>query len=350
MGQGTRAKVLVTGATGYVAGFCIRELLEHGYEVRGTVRNLKSSNVSHLRPLGEVEIAQATLDDDAGWAQAAEGCDYILHVASPIPFKAPKHEDELIRPAVDGTRRVLAAAGGAGVRRVVYTSTLDAATRNSATAGHVHTEDDWSDPADCNAYAKSKLLAEKAAWALAAEHGLELATILPGAVIGPQFQVTVNKDSTSDLVRRMLAGDMPAIPPLSIAFSDVRDLATAHRLALEVPAAAGNRYICADGPLWMTDIAAILKEEYGPRGYRVSTRPVPPWVIRAAALVSDQAKLAADMLGAAHAITTDKARRDLGWAQRPVRQTIIETAEHLISRGIVHPRRASNSSGDPVRA
>ncbi|HUN33074.1 MAG TPA: NAD-dependent epimerase/dehydratase family protein [Trebonia sp.] len=339
MGQGARGKVLVTGVTGYVAGFCVRELLEHGYAVRGTVRNAKTADVTHLRPLGQIELAQATLDDDAGWAQAVDGCDYVLHVASPIPFKAPKHEDELLRPAVDGTRRVLTAAGQAGIKRVVYTSTLDAATRNRATAGRIHTDEDWSDLAECNAYAKSKLLAEKAAWDLAGHYDLELAAVLPGAVIGPQFQLKVNKDSTSDLVRRILAGDMPAIPPISIAFSDVRDLAIAHRLAMEVPAAAGNRYICAGGPLAMMDIARILKEEYGLQGYRVSTRPVPPWVIKAAALMSDEAKLAADMLGAAHQITAEKARRDLGWVQRPLRQTILETAEHLIEQGIVHPKK-----------
>jgi nucleoside-diphosphate-sugar epimerase len=337
MGQGTRGRVLVTGATGYVAGFCVRELLEHGYGVRGTVRDIKTADVAHLRPLGEIELAQATLDDDAGWPQAVEGCDYVLHVASPIPFKAPKHADELIRPAVGGTTRVLAAAAEAGVKRVVYTSSLDAVTRDSATAGQTHTEDDWSDLAECNAYAKGKVLAERAAWRLASERGPELAVVLPGAIIGPQLRV--KKDSSADIVRRMLAGEMPAVPPLSLAFSDVRDLATAHRLAMEVPAAAGNRYICAAGPVWMPDIARILKDELATRGYRVSTRVVPPWVIRAAALVSDEAKLAADMVGAAHEITAEKARRDLGWTQRPVRQTILQAAEQLIEQGVVRSRR-----------
>jgi dihydroflavonol-4-reductase len=221
-------------------------------------------------------------------------------------------------------------------------------TRNRATIGQVHTEEDWSDLAECNAYAKSKLLAEKAAWRLAGERGLELAAVLPGAIIGPQLQV--RKDSSADIVRRMLAGEMPAIPPLSLAFSDVRDLAVAHRLAMEVPAAAGNRYICAGGPVWMGDIARMLKDEFAPRGYRVSTRPVPPWVIRVAALVSDEAKLAADMVGAAHEISAEKARRDLGWTQRPVRQTILQTAELLIEQGIVRPRRSSNSRKEPRRA
>jgi dihydroflavonol-4-reductase len=348
MGQGARGgRVLVTGATGYVAGFCVRELLEHGYDVRGTVRNVKTADVAHLRRLGEIELAQATLDADEGWAEAVEGCDYVLHVASPIPFKAPRHEDELIRPAVDGTTRVLTAAARAGVRRVVYTSSLDAVTRNRATSGQVHTEEDWSDLAECNAYAKSKLLAEKAAWNRAGEHGPELAVVLPGAIIGPQLQL--KKESSADIVRRMMAGEMPAIPPLSLAFSDVRDLATAHRLAMEVPAAAGSRYICAGGPAWMTDIARILKDEFASRGFRISTRPVPPWVIRAAALVSDEAKLAADMVGSAHEISVGKARRELGWTQRPFRQTILETAEFLIACGAVHPRRTYNSKKGPAR-
>jgi dihydroflavonol-4-reductase len=161
--------------------------------------------------------------------------------------------------------------------------------------------------------------------------------ILPGAIIGPQLQVRVNKDSTSDLVRRILAGEMPAIPPINLGFSDVRDLATAHRLAIEVPGAAGNRYICAEGPLWLSDVAQILKDEYGPRGYRVSTRPVPAWVIRAVAVVSDEAKLAVSQFDANYHVTAGKAGRDLGWVQRPVRQTILETAEHLIGQGIVQP-------------
>jgi dihydroflavonol-4-reductase len=211
--------------------------------VRGTVRNLQRSDVAHLRPAidaarGEFELAEATLDADEGWAEAASGCDYVLHVASPIPFKAPRHEDVLIRPAVDGTTRVLTAAAKAGVRRVVCTSSLDVITRNSATAARQRTEADWSDLSQCGAYAKSKLLAEKRAWDLAADHGLELAVIHPGAIIGPPQRV--KRESTTDMVRRMLAGEMPAIPPLHLAFTDVRDLAAAHRLGLE---ARGNRYI-----------------------------------------------------------------------------------------------------------
>jgi dihydroflavonol-4-reductase len=340
-----RGRVLVTGATGFVAGHCISDLLAHGYDVRGTVRNLGKADLAHLRPaideaVGAFDLAEATLDADEGWAEATSGCDYVLHVASPIPFRAPKHEDELVRPAVDGTTRVLTAAAKAGVTRVVCTSSLDVITRNSATAARQRSEADWSDLAECNAYAKSKLLAEKRAWELAADHGFELVVVHPGAIIGPPQQV--KRESSADIVRRMLAGEMPAVPPLNLAFTDVRDLAAVHRLALEVPGANGNRYICANGHLPMTGIAAILKAEYGPRGYTISTRPLPTWIVRVAACFDGEARLAVDMLGIQHDVTVEKATRELGWAPRPLRQSVIDTAETLISAGIVRPRKPAS--------
>jgi dihydroflavonol-4-reductase len=341
MNDGKRGRVLVTGATGFVAGHCIGDLLARGYDVRGTVRDLKTADIAHLRPAidsasGTFDLAAVTLDADEGWAGAVRGCDYVLHVASPIPFKAPRHEDDLVRPAVDGTTRVLTAAAKAEVKRVVCTSSLDVITRNSATAARQRTEADWSDLTQCNAYAKSKLLAEKRAWELAADHGIELAVVHPGAIIGPPLRP--KRESSADIVRRMLAGEMPAVPPLNLAFTDVRDLAAAHRLALELPAAQGNRYICANGHLPMTGIATILKEEYGPRGYRVATRPLPTWILRVAAPFSGEARLAVDMLGIKHDVSAEKAVRELGWAPRTLRESVLDTAESLISAGIVRPR------------
>jgi len=342
MNQDAPGRVLVTGATGFVAGHCIVDLLARGYDVRGTVRNLAKADLAHLRPAidaasGTFELAEANLDADEGWAEAASGCDYVLHVASPIPFKAPKHEDELIRPAVDGTTRVLTAAAKAGVKRVVCTSSLDVITRNRATADRQRTEADWSDPAECNAYAKSKLQAEQRAWELAANHGFELAVVHPGAIIGPPLQD--KRESSTDMVRRMLAGEMPAIPPLQLAFTDVRDLAAVHRLALEVPEAKGNRYICANGELPMTGIAVILKQVYGPRGYKISTRPLPGWILRFAAPFSSEAKLAAEMLGVPHDVTSAKAIRELGWTPRTLRESILDTAESVITAGVVRPKK-----------
>jgi nucleoside-diphosphate-sugar epimerase len=342
--QDKRGRVLVTGATGFVAGHCIGDLLARGYDVRGTVRNLKTADMAHLRPAieqasGAFELTEATLDADSGWAEAVNGCDYVLHVASPIPVKAPRHEDEVIRPAVGGTTRVLTAAAKAEVKRVVCTSSLDVVTRNKATATRQRTEADWSELAECNAYAKSKLLSEKRAWDLAASHGIELAVVHPGAIIGPPLRV--ERNSSADIVRRMLAGEMPAIPPLHMAFTDVRDLAAGHRLALEVPEAKGNRYIFANGHLPMTGIAAILKEEYGPRGYKIATRELPAWTLRAAAFVNGEAKLGADMLGIQHDVSVEKARRELGWVPRSLRESVLDTAESLISAGIVLPRKSA---------
>jgi nucleoside-diphosphate-sugar epimerase len=345
MNQDRRGKALVTGASGFVAGHCIVDLLAHGYDVRGTVRNLKTADLAHLSPAidqasGTFELAEVTLDADEGWAEAASGCDYVMHVASPIPFKAPKHEDELIRPAVDGTARVITAAAKAGVKRVVCTSSLDVVTRNSATASRQRTEADWSDLAECNAYAKSKLLAEKRAWELAADHGIEVVVVHPGAIIGPPLQV--KRESSAEVIRTMLAGEMPVIPPLELAFTDVRDLAIAQRLALEVPEAKGNRYILANGHMSMPAIAALLKDEYARHGYKISTRKFPAWALRAVGRVNGQARLAADMLGIKHDVSTAKARGELGWTPRTMHESVVETAEWLIDKGMVAPKKAAS--------
>jgi nucleoside-diphosphate-sugar epimerase len=339
MGDG---RVLVTGVTGYIAGHCVRELLAHGYDVRGTVRDL-AADVSHLAPFtgsgagGSFELARARLESDEGWDQAAEGCDYLWHLAAPVPAGRPGREEEFLRPIVDGTRRALAAAARAGVRRVVYTSSIEAVIHNRATAHRVRTEQDWSDPAECGVYARAKLQAERAAWDLAAEHGLELVTLLPGGVNGPLLRY--DRPTTGDVPRWMLSGKMPVVPKVDIDVTDVRDLAVAHRLATEVPAAAGNRYICASEPVRLGEIAAILAAEYGPRGFPVSTRPLPSWVLRALSHVSADMRLISSLAGPKR-VSSEKARTELGWTQRPVRDSIIDNAEDLIAHGIVTPKTA----------
>jgi dihydroflavonol-4-reductase len=340
MGSG---RVLVTGVTGYIAGHCVRELLSHGYHVRGTVRDLGTADIGHLRPFiessagGSFELAQLRLESDDGWAQAAEGCDYLWHLASPIPVKRPRHADEFTRPIVDGVRRALTAAAKAGVRRVVHVSSIDTVIHNSATAHRARTEDDWSDPAECGAYPKAKLYAERAAWDLAAEHNLELVTLLPGGVNGPLLRY--DRMTSGDLPRWILGGKMPMVPKVDIDVTDVRDLAVAHRLAIETPGAAGNRYICASGPVRLGEIVGILAAEYGPRGYRISTRPLPTWVLRAMSHVNDDMWLVNSLAGP-KLVSSEKAHRELGWTQRPVRESIIDNAEDLIAHGIVTPQPA----------
>ncbi|MGW5108371.1 SDR family oxidoreductase [Nocardia sp. NPDC004123] len=327
--------VLVTGASGYVAGHVIQELLGQGYRVRGTVRSAaRATAVAELLP--GVELAEADLGSDAGWATAVAGCRYVLHTASPFPSGVPEHEDELVRPAVDGTLRVLRAAAGSGVERVVVTSSIAAVEVGNE--GHLLTEADWSDTEQCDAYQKSKTLAERAAWDFAAQHpNLELAVINPGMIIGPILRAEAG--TSVDGIRVLLAGGMPGVPRLSFATVDVRDLAVAHRLAMETPQAAGNRYICAGEELSFPQMAQILAQRY-----RVATRVLPDWLVRLSARFNPDARTAVRFLGRAAQLSAAKAEHDLNWTMRPVADSLLDTAESLIHFGLVPAPRPARSA------
>lgn len=347
-------RVLVTGATGFVAGHIVVELLEHGYAVRGTVRDLGGTGrrahlVEHAaRVGGDLEFVAADLDHDAGWAEAVAGCTQVLHVASPFPATPPADDNELIRTAVDGTLRVLRAAAAApGVRRVVLTSSI-AAIAHGHRDDAVRTEADWTVVERSPAYQRSKTLAERAAWefagSLPAARGLELVVVNPGMVLGP---VLSPETSTShEPVRRLLAGAAPGVPRVGWSVVDVRDLAVAHRLAMETAQAAGNRYICAGDHVWMRDMAQILAEAYGPRGFRVATRALPDSLVRLVSLFDRGLRLTVPSLGRIERVSTARARRDLGWTMRPVGETMRDTAESLLHEGVVPaPGRAGSDSG-----
>ncbi|MEC3955201.1 aldehyde reductase [Nocardia sp. CDC153] len=318
--------VLVTGASGFVAGHVIQELLGRGYRVRGTVRSVtRAAEVAEVLP--GVELVEADLGSDAGWAAAVAGCRYVVHTASPFPSTEPGHEDELIRPAVDGTLRVLRAAAASGVERVVITSSVAAVQVGNR--GRLLTEADWSDTAVCEAYEKSKTLAERAAWDFAAEHPeIEVAVINPGMIIGPILRPEAGTSVGG--IRTLLAGDMPGVPRLNFATVDVRDLAVAHRLAMETPEAAGNRYICAGDEISFPDMANILA-----RRYRVSTRVLPDWLVRLSARFNADARTAVRYLGREERLTAEKAQRELGWRMRPVADSVLDTAASLIEFGLV---------------
>jgi dihydroflavonol-4-reductase len=346
------AKVLVTGATGFIAGHCIQELLTHGYAVRGTVRNVQTANVAHLRAIaqhtgGSLEFAEASLDADAGWAEAVTGCSYVWHLASPAPARPPKDENELIRPAVDGTLRVLRAAARAAVRRVVMTSSTDAIVHGHEHTGQACTEADWSDARRSAAYPRSKLYAEKAAWDFVARQPVELVTINPGLVLGPLLHK--EQKTSMEVIRLLLAQKLPAVPRISFAVADVRDIAAAHRLAMETPAAAGSRYICASPSMWMGDIAAILEAEFGPRGYRIPTRTLPYWLMWINARFDQVIRLALTYYGVPVLVSADKARRELGWKPRPASESIVAAGNSLIRYGVV-PHRGTDKPADAVAA
>jgi nucleoside-diphosphate-sugar epimerase len=341
--------VLVTGATGYIAGHCIRELIEHGYRVRGTVRSLADpKKTEHLRRLaaergGALELVEADLTADAGWQEAVAGCTWVQHVASPFPPEVPKDEMELIGPAVDGTRRVLRACAASGtVRRVVMTSSVAAIAfgHGDAAEGRVRTEADWSQVENCEPYQKSKTLAERAAWELV--DGLpdgrrfELVVINPGFVLGPLLNA--DPGTSGELIRKLMVREMPACPEVGFAPVDVRDVAIAHRLAMECPQAAGNRYICAGEHVWVQDMAKLLAQEFNPKGYRVPTGKLPYWVMWIIARFDKAVHLALGYVGRKELVSSAKAQRELGWTMRPIAETVVETGRTMIEQGVVPAR------------
>jgi nucleoside-diphosphate-sugar epimerase len=355
--------VLVTGASGFIAGHVICELLEHGYQVRGTVRSLAATGkVAHLAAIaertgGSLELVEADLATDRGWAYAVAGCEYVMHVASPIPPTEPERAEELIRPAVDGTLRVLHASADSGtVRRVVLTSSTAAIT-----SGHdrrdprVHTEDDWADPDRSTAYQQSKTLAERAAWRLVdelpPERRFELVAVNPGLVLGPVLRAEVT--TSTQVVHRLLNRSVPASPPIGFAPVDVRDVATAHRLAMELPQAAGNRYLLAGAHLWMRDIARVLAAEFNPRGYRVPTGRLPYWLMWTIARFDKTLRMALAFANREERVSAAKARRELGWSMRPIEESIVDTGWSMVEHGLAvnGPRRARptapSASGRP---
>ena len=243
-------QVLVTGGTGYVAGELIRQLLDRGWAIHTTVRNLAKSESGLRARFGNpasdrFKVFEAELTSDAGWADAFAGCSHVAHVASPIVAKAPKHEDELIVPAREGTLRALRFAKAAGVSRFVQTSSFVAVAYGHERGEYTFTESDWTDVThpDAYAYVKSKTLAERAARDWMAQEGgeMEYVSVNPGLVLGPidssDYSVSV------ELIEQLLNGSMPLAPDLAFPIVDNRDIGALHVLALEVDGLDGERFI-----------------------------------------------------------------------------------------------------------
>lgn len=337
----SKSTVLVTGVSGFVGGHVARELLTHGYNVRGAIRDPGRTALDHLRVVAddagtELHLVRASLLDDAGWDEAVDGVTAIAHVASPAPKYRPKDEQEVIRPAVEGTQRVLRAAGRSGVKRIVLTSSVDAVrSGHDLSDGRELNEDDWSIAERAEPYAKSKTLAERAAWAEAAALDLELTVLNPSLVLGPLLSADVNV--SVEIVRQLLTGEFSGLPHLGFAPVDARDVAAAHRLALESDSAIGRRYILSTQALWLADIARVLAEEYNPKGYSVPTRAIPSWIVRLGARFNPTLRLALPLLDQPARNSSVRARTELGWTTRDVPTTFRETAESLIELKVVEP-------------
>lgn len=336
--------VLVTGGSGFVGTHCILQLLAAGHQVRTTLRSLAREGEVHrmlreggAEPDGRLSFFVADLEKDAGWAEAVAGCEYVLHVASPFPRTVPKNEDELILPAREGTLRVLRAARQAGVKRVVLTSSFAAIGYGHPPQAAPFNETDWTDPAgeDVLPYAKSKTLAERAAWDfIAREGGLELSVVNPvgifGPVLGPDYATSIL------LVQKLMDGELPGCPRVWFGAVDVRDVADLHLRAMTHPAARGERFLAVSGDFpSVVELARMLKERMGAAARRVPTRQLPDWLIRLAALWDPAVRQILPELGKKKNATSEKARRLLGWTPRSREDAIAATAESLVRLGLL---------------
>jgi dihydroflavonol-4-reductase len=331
-------KVLVTGATGYIGLHCIHQLLNQGYAVNGSVRSperkdeiinaLKSNNTS----TDHLNLYTFNLTEDDGWDEGMQGCDFLLHVASPISLE---HTDEeyFVQPAVDGVKRALTFAQKHGVKKVVLTSSV-AAIFDTIEKKTSFSESDWSDinnPA-ISAYSKSKTLAEKAAWEFVKneDHPFELAVINPALVVGASLSGDIGESNKA--VEMVASGRMPVAVPLMFGYVDVRDVAAAHILAMQTPDSNGERFALVEKDLWYTDVAKILREN----GFdKAPTIGIPVWLAKILANFNKELKLTLPYLGRKRSIKNTKAKEVLGWNPRPAEESIIDIANQMKALGML---------------
>jgi dihydroflavonol-4-reductase len=339
------ATVLVTGGSGFIGSHCIIQSLAAGYRVRTTVRALEREpqvramlREGGAEPGDRLQFFAADLERDAGWRAAVDGCDYVLHVASPFPASTPKHEDDLIRPAREGALRVLRAARDARVKRVVLTSSFAAIGYGHESRTRPFDETSWTtlDGADVSPYVKSKTLAERAAWSFVEQEGkgLELAVVNPVAVFGP---ILAADYSTSILiVQKMLDGSMPGAPRMSFGVVDVRDVADLHLRAMTSPAAKGERFLAVSGDFMsLLEIANVVRARVGAAAKKAPRFALPNFIVRVGSLFDPSLRLITPELGKYKNATGEKAQRLLGWQPRSREDALAATAESLLRLGLV---------------
>ncbi|MEM6722897.1 MAG: aldehyde reductase [Bacteroidota bacterium] len=331
--------VLVTGGSGFLGAHCVHQLMEQGHHVKTTIRSAKRENEildalqkAGLADLSKLQFVHADLNKDDNWDQAVQDCDYVLHVASPFPASQPKDENELIRPAVEGTRRVLNAARQAGVKRVVLTSSFAAIGYGSQDLSKVLSEADWTDPnSDISAYVKSKTLAERAAWDFikADDSGMELTVINPRFILGPSLG---GRATTSlSVMTQLFDGSMKRVPDVSYGIIDVRDVADLHVKAMTHPKAAGERFLaCSGDPITFHEMALLIRERYGEQASQVTTKVYPNWLLRAVALFNPVARGVVPNLGKMIYSKNDKATQLMGWQPRSREAAILASIESIL--------------------
>ena len=332
-------KVLVTGATGYIGLHCIHQLLNQGYAVNGSIRSPERKEEifealqKHNTPTENLNLFTFNLTEDDGWDEGMEGCDYLLHVASPIALEN-HDEDFFVKPAVAGVKRAFKFAKKYNVKKVVLTSSV-AAIFDTLEEKTYYDETDWSDPDNpsISHYSKSKTLAERAAWDFVKneDNPFELAVINPALVIGPSLSGDLGESNKA--IAMVATGKMPVAVPLQFGYVDVRDVATAHVLAMQNSNSNGERFALAEKDLWYKDVAKVLRDN----GFdKAPTFNVPVWLAKILANFSKELKITLPYLGRVRSVkNTSKAKDILGWNPRPAEQSIIDIAEQIKEMGLI---------------
>ncbi|MCT4624650.1 MAG: aldehyde reductase [Schleiferiaceae bacterium] len=325
-------KVLLTGISGYIGLHCAVELLKQGYVVKGSIRSLKKAKKvedtikKYIDPKGNLEFCELNLLEDQGWDEAVADCDFVMHVASPFVSKVPKDENELIKPAVEGTLRALRAAHKASIKRVVLTSSMVAMLGDLKGDNNI-TKNSWTDvdAKNITAYLKSKTIAEKSAWDFVQHTDMELVTIHPGPVYGPTLSGDLSGESMS-LFKRVLTGELPRMLNASINMSDVRDVAKIHVEALENKKAANQRFVVASEK---SHAFLEISEELKDNGYKVGTGIVPNFLVKLLALFNDEMKGMLPYVGKTYAADISETKRTFNWQPMPFKTMVLDTAKSV---------------------
>ena len=337
--------VLVTGISGFLGGHIALQLLAGGYAVRGSVRSLDKADkvretlAAHGADLARLEIVALDLMADAGWAEAVAGCRFVQHVASPFVIETPRDRNDLIVPAVEGTRRAITAALAAGVERIVLTSSIAAIVYGHYDYDRVFTAGDWTrlDGRPVPAYPESKLRAEREAWRLADRFGAhdKLVAINPGAILGPLLDD--DPGTSGALVQRLLNGAVPAAPRISFSIVDVRDVAAAQVAAMTAPGAGGHRFILSDREMSLMELADGLRSALPAYARRLPRLQLPDWIVRFAARFDRRLRDNTGELGKLRRVDGDPGRALIGRPTIPASAAALATARSLIAHGLVKP-------------
>lgn len=337
-------RVLLTGISGFLGSHTAIQLLNKGYKVTGTVRNLSRANdlkaiiEKHTPHIQNLTIAEADLNDESKWPELTKNIDFIQHIASPFPRSLPKHESELIEPAKNGVLNILKSASVNNVKRVVITSSVAAVVygKNKKNLNLTFTEKDWTDESnkkDSTPYFRSKTIAEKAAWEYLKKNpsGLELVTVLPGAILGPVLEDDFG--TSANIVIKTIDGSIPAIPKIGVEIIDVRSVADLLIKAMELPQANNQRYLASSGYLSFKNIAGILKKEYPNR--KVPSKELPDFFVKLLSNFETSLKPILIDLGIERKIDRSKAVNELNWQPLSMEEAILSCAESVIALKIV---------------